>query len=158
MKELIRLKINGDLYEVWIEPWRTLVDVIREDIGLTGTKEACSTGECGSCAVLVNGKPVNACLMLAVEMQDEDIVTIEGLSQEGTLHPLQEAFVKHGAIQCGFCTSGMILTAKALLDNNPRPTKGEVKEAISGNLCRCTGYVKIVEAILEAGKENNQRG
>ena len=153
MKQLIKLRVNGEPYEVRIEPWQTLVEVIREEIGLTGTKEACSTGECGSCTVLLDGKPTNSCLVLAIEAQYKDITTIEGLSENGRLHPLQEAFVKHGSIQCGFCTPGMILTAKALLDRNPHPTEAEVKEAISGNLCRCTGYVKIVEAILAVSQE-----
>ena len=152
MKQLIQLRVNGEHYEVRVEPWQTLVEVIREEIGLTGTKEACSTGECGSCTVLLDGKPANSCLLLAVEAQDMDITTIEGLSENGKLHPLQEAFIEHGAIQCGFCTPGIILTAKALFDRNPHPTEVEVKEAISGNLCRCTGYVKIVEAILAAAQ------
>ncbi len=152
MKQLIQLKVNGELYEVRVEPWKTLVEVIREDIGLTGTKESCSTGECGACAVLLDGKPVNSCLMLAVEAEGKDLMTVEGLSEEGKLHPLQEAFIKHGAIQCGFCTPGMLLSAKAMLDENPHPTEAEVKEKISGNLCRCTGYVKIMEAILEVAQ------
>jgi carbon-monoxide dehydrogenase small subunit len=147
MKQIIQLKVNGQEYEVRVEPWKTLVDVIREDLGLTGTKEACSTGECGACTVLVNGKPTNSCLVLAVEAQHKDILTIEGLSQGGKLNQLQEAFIKYGAIQCGFCTPGMLLTTKALLDRNPQPTELEIKEGISGNLCRCTGYVKIIEAI-----------
>ena len=151
-KQLIQLRINGDTYEVRVEPWKTLVEVIREDIGLTGTKEACSTGECSSCTILLNGKPVNSCLMLAVEAEGKDIMTIEGLAERGELHPLQETFIRHGAIQCGFCTPGMLLSAKALLDRNPHPTEAEVKEAISGNLCRCTGYVKIVGAILAAAQ------
>jgi aerobic-type carbon monoxide dehydrogenase small subunit (CoxS/CutS family) len=153
VKQLITLEINGETYEVRVEPWQTLVEVIREEIGLTGVKEACSTGECGSCTVLFDGAPVSSCLMLAIESQGKKITTIEGLSQNGKLHPLQKAFIEHGAIQCGFCTPGMILTAKALLDRNPHPTEVEVKEAISGNLCRCTGYVKIVEAILAASQE-----
>jgi carbon-monoxide dehydrogenase small subunit len=152
MKQLIKLKINGESYEVRVEPWRTLVDVIREEIGLTGTKEACSTGECGACTVLLNGKPVNSCLVLAVEAQDKEIMTIEGLAQGGKLDPLQEAFVKYGAILCGFCTPGMLLAAKVLLDKNPQPTELEIKEGISGNLCRCTGYVKIIEAIQAFAK------
>ncbi len=152
MKKLVQLRVNGDTYEVRVEPWRTLVEAIREDIGLTGTKESCSTGECGACTVLLDGKPVNSCLVLAVEAEGKDIMTIEGLAERGELHPLQEAFIRHGAIQCGFCTPGMLLSAKALLDRNPHPTESEVKEAISGNLCRCTGYVKIVEAILAAAQ------
>ena len=148
MRRLIQLRVNGELHEVMVEPWKTLLQVIRGDIGLTGAKEACGTGECGACTVLVNGKPVNSCLVLAVEAQGKDILTIEGLAQGDKLHPLQDAFIKHGAIQCGFCTPGMLLSAKALLDDNPQPTEEEIREAISGNLCRCTGYNKIVEAIL----------
>ncbi len=156
MKQLIQLKVNGDVYEVRAEPWRTLVEVIRDDIGLTGTKESCSTGECGACTVLLNGKPVNSCLILAVEAQGKDILTIEGLAQGSELHPLQDAFIRHGAIQCGFCTPGMLLTAKALLDENSHPTEAEIKEAISGNLCRCTGYAKIIKAIVEVAQTNGE--
>ena len=148
MKQLIELKVNGELYEVAIKPWRTLLDVLREDLGLTGTKKSCDSGDCGACTVIMNGKLVVYCLVLAVEAQGKDIFTIEGLAKNGQLHPLQQAFIEHGAIQCGFCTPGMLLSAKALLDRNPRPTEAEVREGISGNLCRCTGYTKIVEAIL----------
>ncbi len=148
MRRLIQLRVNGELHEVMVAPWKTLLQVIRDDIGLTGAKEACGTGECGACTVLVNGKPVNSCLVLAVEAQGKDILTIEGLAPGDKLHPLQDAFIKHGAIQCGFCTPGMLLSAKALLDDNPQPTEEEIRDAISGNLCRCTGYNKIVEAIL----------
>lgn len=152
MKQLIQLRVNGELHEVMVEPWKTLLQVIRNDIGLTGAKEACGTGECGACTVLVNGKPVNSCLVLAVEAQGKDILTIEGLAQGDKLHPLQDAFIKRGAIQCGFCTPGMLLSAKALLDDNPQPTEEEIRDAISGNLCRCTGYNKIVEAIFEVAQ------
>ncbi len=152
MKQIVRIRANGDAFEVLIEPWKSLVEVIREDLGLTGTKESCSTGECGACTVLLDGEPVNACLVLAVEAQGREITTIEGLSLGGELHPLQSAFVRHGAIQCGFCTPGMLLTAKALLDENPNPSEEEVKESLSGNLCRCTGYVKIVEATRAAAQ------
>lgn len=148
MKHNIQLTVNGEIYEVYVEPRRRLIDVIRDDIGLTGTKEGCGSGDCGACTVLMDGKPVNSCLILAIDAKEKNILTIEGLSNEGRLHPIQEAFVKHGAIQCGYCTPGMILSAKALLDENPNPTEEEVREAISGNLCRCTGYVKIVKAIL----------
>lgn len=152
MRRLIQLRVNGELHEVMVAPWKTLLQVIRGDIGLTGAKEACGTGECGACTVLVNGKPVNSCLVLAVEAQGKDILTIEGLAPGDKLHPLQDAFIKHGAIQCGFCTPGMLLSAKALLDDNPQPTEEEIREAISGNLCRCTGYNKIVEAIFEVAQ------
>lgn len=152
MKQLIKLRINGVTYEVTIEPRRTLLEVLRDSLGLTGAKKACDTGECGACTVLMDGKPVASCLVLAVEAQGKDIITIEGLAKDGQPHPIQQAFVDHGAIQCGFCTPGMILSAKALLDRNPRPTEHEVKEAIAGNLCRCTGYAKIIEAILAASQ------
>ena len=148
MKQLIELKVNGEIYEVAIDPHRTLLEVLRENLGLTGTKEACGMGDCGACTVLMDGKPVLSCLTLAMDVQGKDILTIEGLAREGELHPIQKAFVEHGAIQCGFCTPGMIMSAKALLDKNPRPTQEEIKKAISGNLCRCTGYIKIIEAIL----------
>lgn len=147
MKQSIKLNVNGEAYEVAIEPRRTLLEVLREELGLTGTKQGCNEGECGACTVLMDGEPVNSCLVLAVEAQDRDILTIEGLSKGQQLHPIQESFIKHGAFQCGFCTPGMILSAKALLDRNPRPTEEEIRRGISGNLCRCTGYVKIIEAI-----------
>jgi carbon-monoxide dehydrogenase small subunit len=154
LKKLIELKVNGEFYEVAIDTHRTLLEVLRENLGLTGTKEACDLGECGSCTVIMDGKPVLSCLYLAIEAQGKDILTVEGLAQEGKLHPLQQAFVDHGAIQCGFCTSGMLMSAKDLLDRNPSPTEDEIKKAISGNLCRCTGYVKIIEAVkAAAGKE-----
>ena len=143
----IELKINGESYEVSLKPNETLLDVIRDRIGLTGTKKGCDTGQCGACTVLLEGKPVPSCLVLAVDAQGKDIMTIEGVAIDGKLHPVQDAFVKEGAVQCGYCTPAMILTAKALLDVNPNPTEQEIKEAISGNLCRCTGYVKIVKAI-----------
>jgi len=153
MKRLeVILNVNHVNYRVEVEPRRTLVEVLRETLGLTGTKRSCNEGECGACTVLMDGKPVASCLILAVDAQGREIVTIEGLSDGERLHPLQEAFVKHGAIQCGFCTPGMVLSAKALLDGNPRPTALDVRKAISGNLCRCTGYQQIVDAILAASK------
>ncbi len=150
LKQVIELRINGEVREVVVEPRTTLLHVLREDLGLTGAKEGCNVGDCGACTVLMDGRPVSSCLTLAIEAQGKEILTIEGLDQEGRLHPLQQAFIDHYAVQCGFCTPGMILSAKSLLDRNPRPTEEEVREAISGNLCRCTGYVKIVEAILAA--------
>ncbi len=147
MKHLLELTVNGDLYKTEVEPRRLLLEVLRDDLGLTGTKKGCDEGECGACTVLLDGKPVASCLVLAIQAQGKDIITIEGLATNGELHPLQDAFVKHGAIQCGFCTPGMILSAKALLDRNPGPTNDEIREAITGNLCRCTGYTKIIEAI-----------
>ena len=148
MKHILQLHINGETYEVLTEIHKTLLEVLREDLGLTGTKRGCDLGVCGACTVLMDGKPYLSCLTLAADAQRKEILTIEGLSQNGDLHPLQEAFIEKGAIQCGFCTPGMILTAKAFLDEQRHPSEEEVKRAISGNLCRCTGYVKIVEAIL----------
>jgi len=153
MKQIIKLHVNGDEHEILTEIHKTLLEVLREDLGLTGTKRGCDLGTCGACTVLINGRPHLSCLTLAVDVQEKEILTIEGLSQGGKLHPLQKGFVEKGAVQCGFCTPGMILTAKALLDEHPRPSEGEVKRAISGNLCRCTGYVKIVEAILSSINE-----
>lgn len=147
-KQLVELKVNGESREVLVEPRTTLLQVLREDLGLTGTKQGCNTGDCGACTVLIDNHPVLSCLTLAIEAQGKEILTIEGLNQQGGLHPLQQSFIDHYAVQCGFCTPGMILSAKALLDRNSHPTEEEVREAISGNLCRCTGYVKIVEAIL----------
>ena len=149
MKVKVHLKVNGLAYETEVEPRRTLLELIREDLELTGTKEGCGLGECGTCTVLLDGKPIKSCITLAIQANGREVTTIEGVEKsDGTLHPLQQAFIDHGAIQCGFCTPGMILSAKALLDENPRPTELEVRQAIAGNLCRCTGYQKIVEAIL----------
>jgi carbon-monoxide dehydrogenase small subunit len=148
----IQLNVNGMACEVEVKPLRTLLQVIREDLGLTGTKSGCERGECGACTVLVDGLAVNSCLLPAIEADGKQILTIEGLARNGQLHPLQEKFIELGAIQCGFCTPGMILTAKALLDRNPHPTEEEVRREIGGNFCRCTGYEKIVEAILAAAK------
>ncbi len=153
MKQVeIILKVNGINYRAAIEPHRTLVEVLRDTLGLTGTKKSCNEGECGACTVLIDGKPSTSCLILALDAQGKEITTIEGLSEGEKLHPIQEAFLKHGAIQCGFCTPGMVISAKALLDENPKPTATEVRKAISGNLCRCTGYQQIVDAILAASK------
>jgi carbon-monoxide dehydrogenase small subunit len=153
MKKQVKLTVNGEPCEILVNPAQTLLQVIRGNLGLTGTKESCGLGDCGSCTVFLDGKIVNSCLILAVEADGKEVLTIEGLSKGGQLHPIQKAFIEHGAIQCGFCTPGMILTAKALLDENPAPTEEEVREAIAGNLCRCTGYVKIVEAIMAAADE-----
>jgi carbon-monoxide dehydrogenase small subunit len=149
MRKLIKLRVNGQEREIMVEPRQTLLDALRYDLGLTGTKEGCGDGNCGSCTVLLDGKAVNSCLVFAIEVDGQEITTIEGLSQAGKLHPLQQAFIDEGAVQCGFCTPGMILTAKAFLDSNPNPTEVEVRQAIAGNLCRCTGYDKIVRAILK---------
>ncbi len=153
MKVKLHLRVNGMEYKLEVEPRRTLLELIREDLELTGTKEGCSLGECGTCTVLLDGKPIKSCITLAVQTNGREVTTIEGLEgSDGTLHPLQQAFMEHGAIQCGFCTPGMVLSAKALLDENPKPTEAEVRQAIAGNLCRCTGYQKIVEAILAVSK------
>jgi carbon-monoxide dehydrogenase small subunit len=151
MKKLLILRVNGEDYNVFTEPWKTLVRVLRDDLGLTGVKEGCNTGSCGACTVLIDGKAVKSCLVLASQTKGKEILTIEGLGKNG-LHPLQQAFVERFAIQCGFCTPGMILAAKGLLDENPNPTMEDVKLGLSGNLCRCTGYVKIVEAVLAAAE------
>lgn len=146
----IQLKVNGTLHTLAVVPHRTLLEVLREQLGLIGTKRACRVGDCGACTVLIDGRAVLSCLTLAVEVQERDIVTIEALGDGDTPDPLQKSFVDCGAVQCGFCTPGMILSGKALLDENPHPEKSDVKRAIAGNLCRCTGYAKIVEAIEDA--------
>jgi carbon-monoxide dehydrogenase small subunit len=146
----ILLVVNGKEHQVTCDEARTLLEVLRDELGLTGTKKGCDEGDCGVCTVLMDGRPVNACLVLAVHAENHPIVTIEGLKKDDTLHPLQQAFVEEGAVQCGFCTPGMILSAKALLDVNPSPGEREIREALSGNLCRCTGYVRIVKAVQTA--------
>ena len=153
MKKEVTLIVNGEEREVRVEPRQTLLDTLRDDLGLTGTKEGCGSGNCGTCTVLLNGKAISSCIVLAVEVEGQEITTIEGLSQAGKIHPLQKAFIEEGAIQCGFCTPGMILTAKAFLDTNPHPTEAQVRQAIAGNLCRCTGYDKIVRAILKVAED-----
>lgn len=158
MKRQITLKVNGVEREVYVEPWWSLAQVLREELGLTGTKISCETGNCGACTVLVNSKAVKSCLLLAVKAREKEILTIEGLGENGKLSPLQEAFVEHFAVQCGYCTPGMIMAAKALLDETPNPSEEEVREAIRGNLCRCTGYVKIVEAILSCSEKVKKEG
>lgn len=151
MSQSIKIKINGVMEEVLIEPWWSLAYVLREILNLTGVKVGCETGNCGTCTVLVDGKAIKSCLLLAIKAKGKEISTIEGLKdKEDTLHPLQKAFIDHFAVQCGYCTPGMILAAKALLDENPNPTEEEVRQGLSGNLCRCTGYKKIVEAVLAA--------
>jgi carbon-monoxide dehydrogenase small subunit len=155
MKQLVRLRVNGEDEELFIEPWWDLAFVLREVLGLTGTKVGCGTGDCGACTVLIDGRAVRSCLFLAMKAAGKDITTIEGLSKNGELHYLQKAFIDRWAVQCGYCTPGMILAAKALLDENPNPTEEEIRLAMMGNLCRCTGYVKIVDAIMDA-KEKDQ--
>jgi carbon-monoxide dehydrogenase small subunit len=148
----INLTVNGIEYDLDIAPQKTLLEVLREDLKLTGTKEGCGKGECGACTVLLDGEPVNSCLLLAVDVHNKKVTTIEGLSLGGNLHPIQEAFLDKGAIQCGFCTPGMVLVAKALLDKNKHPSEAEIRNALTGNLCRCTGYQQIIEAILSLTK------
>jgi|SRR5262245_15968315 len=152
-KVAISLAVNGQDHELLVEPHRTLLDALRVDLGLTGTKTNCLDAECGVCTVLVDGRMVNACLYLAVAAEGHAITTVEGLAAEGVLHPLQRAFIERGAVQCGYCIPGMLLAAKAYLDENPSPTEAEVREALAGNLCRCTGYQKIAEAVLDAARE-----
>ena len=147
MKTLLQLQVNGEIYEVYTAVHKTLLEVLREDLALTGTKHGCELGECGTCAVLIDGEPVLSCLTLPIEVQGQAITTIEGLAEGQALHPLQIAFADLGAAQCGFCIPGMLLTAKAMLDQNPHLTRQEIREALAGNLCRCTGYTKIIEAI-----------
>jgi len=146
----IRLKVNGLEYDLVVKPHWTLLDVLRDQMGLTGTKKGCDNGECGACTVIIDGQAILSCLMLAVQAQGKEIITIEGLAHDGKLDRVQKAFVKYGAIQCGFCTPGMIMTAHALLEKTPHPSEEEIKRALSGNLCRCTGYVKIIEAVQTA--------
>ncbi|MBL7176669.1 MAG: (2Fe-2S)-binding protein [Desulfobacteraceae bacterium] len=147
MKKQICLRVNGYQYDVQIKPNQILLDVLREELGLVGTKKGCDKGECGACTVIVNGEAVLSCLILAIQAQGKDILTIEGLAQNGELDPVQDAFVKYGAIQCGFCTPGMIMTTRAFLNKSPHPSEDEIKRELSGNLCRCTGYVKAIEAV-----------
>ena len=149
----VRFRVNGEAYELSVEPHHTLLEVVRDDLRLTGAKEGCGTGDCGACTLIVDGRLVTSCLMLAPEADGCEIVTIEGLARDGQLHPLQQAFIDRGAVQCGFCIPGTILAAKVLLDRSPHPSEAEVRMAIAGNLCRCTGYTRIVEAIAAAADQ-----
>lgn len=158
MKQMMTFTINGTVVEGEIDHRRTLLEVLRETFGLLGTHKGCDEGQCGACTVLVNGKAVNSCLVLAASVQGSEITTIEGLGQGDELHPIQEEFVNAGAIQCGFCSPGMILTAKAFLDKNPSPRESEIRNALCGNLCRCTGYYQIIEAVSKAAKRLNNEG
>ncbi len=153
MKRPVTFTINGMRRELLVEPNVTLLDAVRDELRLTGAKEGCGTGDCGACSMIVDGRLVTSCLVLAVEADGADVTTIEGLARDGELHPLQRAFIDRGAVQCGYCIPGMILAGKALLDANPRPTEEEIRRAIAGNLCRCTGYTKIVEAIAAAAEQ-----
>jgi carbon-monoxide dehydrogenase small subunit len=150
VKHKIQIKVNGRHNEIEVDPWRTLLEVLRDQLNLTGTKQSCAEGHCGACTVLVDGEAVNACLMLALEAHGSDILTIEGLAGGGKLNPIQEAFVNYGAVQCGFCTPGMIMATKAVLEENQDPSDEEIKKALAGHLCRCTGYVQIIEAVRAA--------
>ena len=162
MKYPVELKVNGTPYELYVSPQRTLAEMLREDLELFGIKQGCGEGECGACTVLLDGKPVSSCLILAVEAAGCEVTTVEGVATSEGLHPLQQSFVEHGAVQCGFCTPGMILSAKALLDETPDPSEYQIRRALSGNLCRCTGYQKIVDAVCRckpeagSGKEDGE--
>lgn len=155
MKKSINITVNNKPYKLSVEPNQTLLEILRIQLGLTGTKVGCNMGDCGACTVIMDGKPVNSCLVLAVQANGRNILTIEGVETEQGIHPLQQAFIDKGAIQCGFCTPGIILSAKSLLENNPEANEKEIREAISGNLCRCTGYQKIVEAIQSVSEKNS---
>jgi aerobic-type carbon monoxide dehydrogenase small subunit (CoxS/CutS family) len=150
--EQIAIFVNGQRHELLIKPWATLLDVLREDLGLTGAKEGCGVGECGACTVIMEGRIVNACLILAAEAREKEIITIEGMAKGEELHPIQQAFVDIGGLQCGFCTPGMVLSTKALLDRNRNPTDEEIRKGLEGNFCRCTGYTKIIESVREAAE------
>ena len=156
-KEIATLSVNGNEYEVILEPHMLLIDVLRDKLGLTGTKYACGAGDCGACTVLIDGRPALSCLTLAVTARGKSILTIEGIAAGTELHPIQQAFVEKGAVQCGYCTPGMVLSTKALLDENPAPTRDEIKSGLAGNLCRCTGYVKIIDAV-EAAADTMRKG
>lgn len=160
MKHLlpIALRVNDEDHSVLVPPWRTLLEVLRESLGLTGTKRSCQEGQCGTCTVLIDGKPINSCLYLVVEAQGKDIQTIEGLAKGGVLDQIQKSFVQKGGVQCGFCTPGFILAAKSLLDDNPNPSEDEIRKAMVGHLCRCTGYVQIIEAIQDAASRLKHPG
>ena len=153
----ISLTVNGETYDLFIPPSQLLLDTLRDELGLTGAKRCCIEGQCGACTVLIDGKPINACLYLTIEAQNKEIVTVEGLVQDGTPHPIQKAFVERGAVQCGFCTPGLIVATKALLEQNPNPTEDEIRIALSGHLCRCGAYVQITEAVMAAIEEMAQK-
>lgn len=153
MKQILSLTVNNDTYEVAVPPWRTLLDALRDDLGLMGTKRGCGSGACGVCTVIIDGRAILSCLTLAVECAGKSITTIEGISSPESLHPIQKAFIENGAVQCGFCTPGIVMTSKALLDENPQPSDDEIKEALAGTFCRCTGHIKIMEAVKKASQQ-----
>ena len=155
MKQLIVLNVNGEVHEIAVKPYVMLLDVLREQMGILGPKRGCDSGGCGCCTVLINGKSHYSCMTYALSAQDKEITTVEGLVTGGKLHPIQKAFIEHGAVQCGYCSCGFIMSAKELLDNNQNPTRTEIKQAIAGNLCRCTGYKKIIDAIAAAAATNS---
>ena len=152
MKKIITLTVNDTAYEVAVTPWQTLLDILRDELGLIGTKKGCDVGTCGVCTVIMEGKAVLSCLLLAIECEGHNITTIEGISSPDALHPIQTSFIENGAIQCGFCTPGIIMTSKALLDENPQPTDDQIKEALAGTFCRCTGHIKIMEAVKKVAQ------
>jgi len=152
LKRIISLKVNGNNYEVAVNPWQTLLDVLRDELGLIGTKRGCGIGTCGVCTVIIEGKAILSCLTLALECEGRSITTIEGISSAESLHPIQKSFIENGAVQCGFCTPGIIITSKALLDENPNPDDEEIKEALAGTFCRCTGHIKIMEAVKKVSE------
>ena len=152
-KKQLRLTVNGEPYELWIKPRRTLLELLRLDLGLTGAKQGCVSNSCGTCTVILDGMSVKACSILALQANGKEVSTIEGLAKDGELHPIQKAFIEHGAFQCGFCTPGKILSTKALLEENPNPTEEEVRRDMEGNLCRCTGYKKYIEAIMDVAQQ-----
>ena len=156
MKTILSLNVNGNDYEVAINPWQTLLDVLRDELGLIGTKRGCGIGTCGSCTIIMDGKAILSCLTLAIECEGHTLTTIEGISTAESLHPVQQSFIDNGAVQCGYCTPGIVMTAKALLDENPRPDDEEIKDALSGTFCRCTGHIKIMEAVKKVSQPEDE--
>ncbi len=152
MKKQLKLTVNGEPRQILVQPYYSLLDTLRDELGLTGTKKGCDEGDCGACTVILNGKAVTSCMVLALGTQDAEVTTVEGLATQGALHPVQQAFVDHGGLQCGFCTPGLVMSSVALLEENPNPTEEEAKFAVGGNLCRCTGYSKVIESIMAAAK------